>query len=115
MNTSKAFDRTDLIRRIGNDEELITEILQDYLGQLPLRIQELSTALSEEDYDRARAAAHSLKGASANISAAAMRKTALEIEEICAQRRDGAPGVYIERLETESRRLSEALKASGYM
>ncbi len=115
LSTLTAFDRDDLTRRIGNDEELISEIIKDYLLQLPLRIQDISKALIEEDFARAKAAAHALKGASANISAAAMRKTAFEIEEVCAGRYGGAPGPIIERLEKESLRLNEALKNFGYI
>jgi len=74
------FDRGALLERCMNDDELVREVLNIFLDNVPQRIQELQAALDAEDAPAARMAAHTIKGMAANTSAEALRKLAGEME-----------------------------------
>ncbi len=75
------FDRAAMLDRCMGDEELVQEVLDMFLDNLPQRIQELQAALDAADSQAARMAAHTIKGMAANTSAEALRAIAKEMEE----------------------------------
>ncbi|MEZ4526044.1 MAG: ATP-binding protein [Desulfobacterales bacterium] len=81
MDQKYIFDRDDLLERIEHDESFLDKLTAIYLEDMVIKIKELREALSEKDADSAGKKAHLIKGASANISACAMRDAALKIEQ----------------------------------
>ncbi len=74
------FDWPDLLKRVGEDEDIAYRVLERFLSEIPHRIENLKTALSRGDLRELRREAHALKGASATASANALRDAAYQLE-----------------------------------
>ncbi len=75
-----AFDRSDLLGRLDNDEELLEEILAAYVEDIPLQIASLEEAINAQDIALVCRQGHTIKGASGNVGALAMRDASFKIE-----------------------------------
>jgi HPt (histidine-containing phosphotransfer) domain-containing protein len=64
----------------GDNDEFLREIVGIFLEDAPLRLRELNEALGANDTGKFTRAAHSIKGASSNIGANALRLVAEELE-----------------------------------
>jgi CheY-like chemotaxis protein len=76
-------DTLDLERlreMVGDDEELIDELVRSFLDSSAEGIEALATAIALGDALAVRLAAHSLKGASGNFGAERMRSVSAELE-----------------------------------
>jgi HPt (histidine-containing phosphotransfer) domain-containing protein len=80
MINNKEFSSHELLKRVGDDKELAEEILGAYLELLPSLISKIETGIKKQDSQLIFKTAHTLNGASANVSATGVRKLALEIE-----------------------------------
>jgi len=78
---SDLFDRETLEQRLGNDDELICEILNIYVDDVPKQLTVIKEALNSHDLDTVRSQAHTLKGASGNIAANTIQRLAFELEK----------------------------------
>ncbi|MCP4161834.1 MAG: Hpt domain-containing protein [Deltaproteobacteria bacterium] len=66
---------------MGDEQELIEDILEQVLNTWPEQLEKLhTTILSKSDIKRIQQQAHSLKGAAANIGAEDFMNIACEIE-----------------------------------
>ena len=65
----KAIDLDEVLERVQNDRDLLLELIQIFLDDCAQKIGILKTAVEMKNFQQAREIAHSLKGASANISA----------------------------------------------
>ncbi|MCX7799236.1 MAG: PAS domain S-box protein [Fimbriimonadales bacterium] len=85
---------TELLDRLGGDEELAADVLRAYLADAQDRLAMLEDALEQEDFAAGAAAAHTLKGSSANVGAEEVRAEVEAIElSAKAQRRWEMGGV----------------------
>ncbi len=75
------FDHAALVERVMGDEDLANEVIEEFLKDIPRQIELLEGSLRDGDAARAERRAHSIKGAAANVSAEALRATALELEQ----------------------------------
>jgi HPt (histidine-containing phosphotransfer) domain-containing protein len=73
-------DKTGLIDRLLGDKDLAHEILNEFMADVPHKFNTLKKALDNGDARLIQQEAHSLKGASANVGAMALEKTAYRIE-----------------------------------
>jgi CheY-like chemotaxis protein len=73
------FHTADLMERIG-ERRIAQMVIQQFLLDVPIRIQELHTALAADDLAGVRFKAHSIKGLAANISAGRLREVATQLE-----------------------------------
>jgi CheY-like chemotaxis protein len=93
----------------GDGSEMLQELIRVYLEDLPLRLQQLRQAVIDADWDTARRAAHTIKGASSNFGAKPIVDLARQAEEAAA----AANATTLERLtdemEAESARVAAAL------
>ena len=78
----EVFAETDLLQRALNDEDIVRDILESFLADLPLQLQDLGDALVSSDATRFRNRAHTIKGAAGNIGATAIFQTASEAEQL---------------------------------
>jgi len=76
------FDRETLLYRLEDDEELMAEVLELYLDDAAEHLDELSVAIASGDVGTVALKAHSLKGASANVSSQAMSDLAYHLERL---------------------------------
>ncbi len=87
-------DREGLLRRMMDDEELAAEILDDFLEHGPEMIAGVRESIEKGDAPLLRRNGHSLKGASANIGALALRDAARRMENAGKEERlEDAPAL----------------------
>jgi len=70
--------------RLGRSWELYVDILESYCDHYRNAVAEFTEMLSGKDYAEARKMAHSLKGASGNVSATDLRNAAEALEIACS-------------------------------
>ncbi|MBT3342510.1 MAG: response regulator [Gemmatimonadetes bacterium] len=104
------FDRAGALDRMGNDADLLAELVEAFLGDVPNQLGMLHEATAAEDVERMWRTAHGLKGAAANLGAEQVRATAHRIE--VAGREGGLPAGadLIKQLEEELGRLESVMR-----
>ncbi len=70
--------------RLGGDQELMVEIMQLFLDDCPARLANIERAMKDADADAVRIAAHTLKGAVAQLSATTVTACASTLEQAAA-------------------------------
>ncbi|HOZ48524.1 MAG TPA: response regulator [Candidatus Hydrogenedentes bacterium] len=73
-------DYDEFLRRVGGDEVIAQEVLTTFLQDTPQQLNALRKALDDGDTSAVGRCAHTIKGASASVSAKAMRDLAAETE-----------------------------------
>lgn len=81
------FDKTDFLTRVEDDMELAKQLGQMFLDDAHKTMKLIRERIEQSDSEGTMRAAHSLKGASANLSAYRVRRTASELEQ-AANRND---------------------------
>ncbi|MGA2145363.1 MAG: response regulator [Bryobacteraceae bacterium] len=77
-----AFDAGAFVDRVSGNEKLARRVAGRFLEDMPGQLAALAQALDAADGETARRAAHSVKGAAANVSAEQVRKVAAKLEEL---------------------------------
>ena len=77
---SHLFDREAALARVGDDEELLAELVKIFLDDYPNSLTAIDDAVAMQDPPKLERAAHTLKGAVANFGADAVVKEAFELE-----------------------------------
>ena len=77
---TERFALNELMERVDEDEELIREVLEIFLEDTPSTLEALKAGISDQSTEAVAKAAHTLKGASANIAANRLRDQAYELE-----------------------------------
>jgi HPt (histidine-containing phosphotransfer) domain-containing protein len=70
------------LARVGGDRAFYRELLDMLLADAPGQVAEIAEALATGDASRVERAAHSLKGAAANLAAGPTRDAAAELESM---------------------------------
>jgi PAS domain S-box-containing protein len=76
------YDATTLWKRVGGDQELLTELIGLFLGDCPNLTGEIRAAVAARDGNRLRSAAHALKGMVSTFDAPTAHGAAARMEEI---------------------------------
>jgi two-component system sensor histidine kinase/response regulator len=76
----RILDRTAVLARVGNDLELLQELVNLFLEECPGLVDGIRTAISRGDALRLKTAAHTLKGAVSNFSTWPAFELALRLE-----------------------------------
>jgi HPt (histidine-containing phosphotransfer) domain-containing protein len=71
-------DQADGLKRVMNNAKLYVKLLDKF--KTGTNLDDLSTALQALDYEKAQAAAHTIKGIAANLSLTELFKQALDVE-----------------------------------
>ena len=74
------FDHSDLLSRMMDNEELVKVVMDAFMAEASSLIQDIEQADTEKDPSSLTMAAHSLKGAAANISAIQLSDLSSKIE-----------------------------------
>ncbi|MCP4673606.1 MAG: response regulator [Desulfobacula sp.] len=83
----KILDWPGFLDRVMDDEILAKEIFNEFLNDIPKKIEKIFKALNKEDFLTVSRETHTLKGASANVGAVALQDIAYQME-ISAKNRD---------------------------
>lgn len=72
----------DALRAVSPDDggQFLTELIDIFLQDTPLRLKELANAIAAGDVTVATRAAHSIKGSAGNFGATALARLSLECE-----------------------------------
>ncbi len=73
-------DRSGLLKRLGGDLQLITDVLAAFRADAPNHITNLQDALERSDATAVRRIGHTLKGSAASVGAEALRAAAYMVE-----------------------------------
>jgi two-component system, sensor histidine kinase and response regulator len=77
---SGTVDENDLLLRVGGDREFLAELVDLFRQDIPKKMQNMKTALQQQDAPEVRREAHSLRGTLANLAASPAAASAAEIE-----------------------------------
>jgi HPt (histidine-containing phosphotransfer) domain-containing protein len=75
------FDYADFLARIDGDVDLLKEVIAIFLEDTPRLLSDLYTAIERDDLVAVERAAHTLKGAAANISACRLYAISQETQQ----------------------------------
>jgi signal transduction histidine kinase/DNA-binding response OmpR family regulator len=110
-----AVDRqqVEALRALGEGDgmELVRELVRVYLEDIPLRQAALREALAGHQWDDARRAAHSIKGASGNFGARVLVDLARQAEDAAVRASHADLETLAGKIETEAARVASALGA----
>ncbi len=73
-------DLPEFMERVQDDKELLLELLDIFSADFEEKRVALKEAVAQSDFEAIRQIAHSLKGASGNISAKLLREVFLKME-----------------------------------
>ena len=79
--SEEAIDLKEALERIQDDKDLLLELFEIYCEDHATKMGELRTAVSKNDVEQIKRIAHSLKGASGNISAKKLHVAFLGLEQ----------------------------------
>ncbi len=92
-------DIEEFKKRVEGDEDLIRELFEIYITECEEKLNQIRTAVEEKDSEKLEKFAHSLNGASANMSAKAVYEVAHELEKIGASKNISHATDTLKRLE----------------
>ncbi len=104
------FDPDAFERQTGGDAELRAEIIQMFLEDCPVRVQEIRAAVDRNDAPALVAAAHALKGSAAYLSASIVRACAADLEAAGRERKLDAARALVADLDAAVAALIPELK-----
>jgi len=102
-----------LLGLLGGDREAVAEIVAEFLADMPRQIEALGQALADGDAATARRGAHTIRGASANVGAEALRAVAYEAEQAAASGDLEAARRLADDMALELERLQAELGGNG--
>ena len=105
-----AVDRKGLMRRLGDDEDLLEQVIGLFLADCPVRLAAIQAAVDTRDADLIRTAAHALKGSAGNLSANALADAARTLERLGAEGRIEAAPAAMRQLVVEAVAVMEHLR-----
>ncbi len=110
--TTDPLDRSVLagLRELG-DQELLTELAELFVEDVPPRLEALREAIEGGDAASVGRAAHALKGSSGNMGASGMSTICAELEDAERSGELQSAPVLLKRLEAEFGRVRTALEA----
>ncbi len=109
--TGKPIDMERINDATGGDEEFLKELVEIFLDDAVLRIEELKSALQTGDPEEVGRTAHKLKGASANMGADGLTSYAKELEALTVVAKLQEAGPLMQGLETELTRVRSTLES----
>ena len=104
------FDRNSFAERMMNDDEMVREIVDIFLDDIPQQIEKLKDSLDTGDASTAERLAHRIKGAAANVSAESLREIALNMENAGKEGDLKTMSQSIPELEKQFNQVKEAME-----
>jgi two-component system sensor histidine kinase/response regulator len=99
--SKRVFDRDDLMRRIGCDEVILEEILQGFINDYSVHLENLQQALSDRNSDSTHRLVHLMKGAAANMSANPLRELVSRMETVLQKGEIGLAAALLQQIRKE--------------
>jgi HPt (histidine-containing phosphotransfer) domain-containing protein len=109
------FDPAALLQRLMGDRELAQLIVNGFLGDFPVQLNDLRQRLAEADQPGARLLAHALKGSSATVSAIAVSALCRQMEVAAADGKLDHCGELLAPLSEQFARFKSTLERAGWL
>jgi CheY-like chemotaxis protein len=109
----KAVDMDALMRRLNGDHRLFNDVAQLFLEDCPRRLESIDSAVAAADAGQIRFAAHALKGAAGNLSAAGLVAAAGLLEDCASDGRVLEAGAAAGQVAIEARRVMACLELTA--
>ncbi|KAB2640120.1 MAG: PAS domain S-box protein [Verrucomicrobia bacterium] len=106
---ARIFDQDGFMSRMLEDDAVAHHIIECFLSDLPQQIAALIAAVRAGDTDTLAAAAHTIKGAAANVSGERLHAVALAIEEAALAGDLAAVAPHLPELDAQFARLREIM------
>ncbi len=103
------FDRSVLMTRIGNDENFLNELVNEFIEDVSVKLQNLKMHLKSGDIEAILLIAHSLKGSSGNLAAISMQEAARQLESAGKKGDLKMVTAYLKVIESEYEKFREFL------
>jgi PAS domain S-box-containing protein len=101
LKSKKVFDREDLMRRIGCDENILEEILHGFIDDYSAHLEKLQQAVFDQNTDSTYRLVHLMKGAAANMSANPLQELASRMETLLLTGESGHAAALIQQIRKE--------------
>ena len=111
--TRTLLNRTDMLARLGGDEDLLRELIDVFLDDCPCHLSAIRTAVERKDAHDLRMTARALKGSAAALSAVELFEAATAVDRFDLENRFDACAPDINRMARETTRLMEALRGDA--
>jgi two-component system sensor histidine kinase/response regulator len=108
-DATEVFDKSGFLERLAGNESLFRKLLSMFLNDAPVQIERIQQHLKDEDLAGVQLRAHSLNGASANLSANALQKAAFEVEAAAKNRDLARVRELVLTLQKEFGRLKDSI------
>jgi CheY-like chemotaxis protein len=108
---TESIDQADLMKRIGGDVAFLAELTDLFRSEYPQLIADAKQALKAGNAEGVMRAAHSLRGALANLAATGPSASSAVLEEIGRSGDLTTAGAAIDRLEAELRDVVRTLES----
>jgi len=105
------FDYDDFMERMDGDIDLLKEVIEIFLEDSPNLMAALRSAILVRDAEAMEKAAHTLKGAAANISAKRLQQFSQAMQELIKKGRDSQLERFFSDMETQYEVLDRELRA----
>jgi HPt (histidine-containing phosphotransfer) domain-containing protein len=102
--------QTWLNTMLPSRQAFVRRLFSVFIREEPKRVENLKDAIQNEDIERIRYFAHSLKGAAATLGCEAVQKACLEIENAAKQNDLANAPKLLEKLELEMDRVYRAME-----
>ena len=107
----KRVNMEELLSRVEQDRELLHELLSIFVGEFPVKLEELRDAMERQDLARVMVVSHGLKGMLSNLSIGQAASCAAQIEQIARNRQTGSLKEALSALEQEVHGLLPEIQA----
>lgn len=106
------FDVEQLRSLLEGDEQLLHEIVDGFLSDLPVQLDALTSALDKDALPKAAELAHAIKGAAANVGAMRLSELAAEIEQSAKCGESGQVKAILEELRRQHSQFASQAQAA---
>jgi two-component system, sensor histidine kinase and response regulator len=112
-NTEVIFNREELLARLMGDEKLAHMVVAGFLNDAPAQLRSLRQKIDKGDANGVRMQAHTLKGASATVSAEALSALCREVQDAAAAKDLIRAATLLRQLEEQFELLKTLPEHSG--
>ena len=102
------FDREKVLANLGDDEDLLAQLLDMYCEDEPRMLASIEAAVAEGDGEALHSSAHALKGAVSNFCATRAQAKAQQLERAGRERNMNATPALLDELKVELTALRQA-------
>ena len=114
VEMESVFDAPALVNRLMGNESLARKVVKAFLEATPSQLMSLREHIVQRDVPAVRRAAHTIKGAAANVSAGALRAVAWEAEQAAREGELETAAALVPRIEDQLENLRAALTRAGW-